>query len=247
MKILPVETEYIVDDEFVSLYERVSKLTCGSSHVDPQHYHIYPKCHLTIDNDDLLYYIYEITGDLGEDGNGEFTDPFKITLSDGRLMVKIGNIDSLLTALDLLEKENNNLVPILEYKRICCPFIDTEVHEWMMKGCPEIGISYKLNINRNDNSLSMLMISTDYIKINFLGFNPSFINIVHNITDERWIFIEDSEYLHINANGSADIRSSSCFYPKRTSPPQRMTSDLAGRAILLLFPIKSALYTCCDS
>lgn len=238
MKVHPAKTNYVVNGEFATMYERIVTLTCGSSHVNPHNYHIYPKCNVTLNNDKLVYYIYEITGDLGENayGDGYFTDPFKIVISNGDLIAIVGDLQSLFTVLDILEEEGNEMVSILEYKRIYCPFIDEVLHQWIMKGCPEIGLSYRLNINQTDNTLSILMISAEYIIINFLGSHTNFINIIHNNTDERWIFTRNSP-----------TNPTSCFYKTRSSCSQPMTPDLTARAVILICPIENALFTCYDT
>lgn len=247
MKIYPAKSNSIVSKEFIDLYERIVRLTCGSSDWNASYYHIHPECHLTLQESIPVYYIYEITGDLGDDDNDCERDPFKIILKHNALVAEIGDISSLNKVLDILErkKHDSGRSSILTYERQHCQFIEEEIHQWMMKGCPNVGLSYQLQVGIFSKKLSISEISTKNVIINFLGISNSIINIIDKLTGDQWTFTDDYNYANVYHNNFNYLQSSSSIYRSKdnnpSEPSQYVTSELEARALSLIGSVKELL------
>jgi hypothetical protein len=251
MEIYPANYNNIVSKKFVNLYKRILKLTVGASIYNPYYYHLYIKCQIQLQDDRLVYYISEITGETGEYCTTIPKNPFKIIVRDKELVPTVGSLSYLISALNTLEAEkylqDRNYRPslTLRYKQRFCSFIEKEIHRWVMKGCPNVGLSYQLNIVNNE--LSVLTISTKDISISLLGMSHRFISIIDRTTGDRWTFTNNPNYCYVYCASYSMLRiSSDCFTPFKTNIsgqctnnfiPHFVTPDLKARAKKLLIPL----------
>lgn len=263
MEIYPAKPNNVVSEDFVNLYNRMIRLTSGSSICDPYYYHIYVKCQIKLQDGWLVYYINEITGDSGEYFNHGSRNPFKIILNDKKLVALTGSLSSLIKALNILEvlrilrNKGAEQSTVLRYKPTSCSFIEKEIHQWVMKGCPNHHLTYQLNIVNNE--MSVLTISTADVSVNLLGISNRFINIIDKTTGDRWTFTDNPNYSHVYSQHYTLLRiSSDCFIPAKTTKsmklipmqsiqgnnntiPHFVTSKLKTRAKTLLLPLKELL------
>lgn len=257
MIIHPANPNIIVSEESASLYERILSLTAGSYHWNTLFYKIRPECGLMLHNNVLVYYIHKITGNLGKFSRfnrrtslDKYTvrEPFEIILKDRGLITTKGNVSSLVKALDMLEQTGYRIATStymnpVKYKPTSCSFIGKEVNEWVMKGCPDIGVSYKLNINSHTNELCISKLITPNVIINLIGLTDDFIEIIDRKTHESWIITNDPKYSRVRHEGCY-IWTSDCYHRESGSLSQHITAELRTEALDRINSIRLALLQC---
>ena len=257
MMIHPANPNSIVSHDFVDLYGRILSLTAGSSRWNTLLYHIHPQCHLTLHDNVLVYYIHQITGNLGKfskfsrrtiQDEYNVKEPFEILLKDRKLIAKTGSISSLIKLLDILEHRNDPLIASrymnpVKYRRISCSFIDKELHQWIMKGCPDIGVLYKLSINTNLNELYVSKLITPTVIVNLIGLTDNFIEVIDRKTHERWTVTNNQKYCSVR-DGNGYTLTSDCYYRDNGMLSQYITLQLRTELLNRINPIKLALSQC---
>lgn len=239
----PIEADEIVDSEFIDLYNRILRTTAGVSSWNSSLYYINPHCAVKKKDNILYYYIKSIEGHLGvlpklskrsylNDPNSKFYIKFK----DGKVVIKDGKLDSLLTILDIIEDRHKIVeVESLTYKPVHCNFIEEQVNNWVLNGCPDIGFDYTLHINKSTLSLANILLPD--IKVNFIGFEKSFIEIINRNSKESWVITDNPYYSTVYDKGQY-VKSSSSYRSGSNMSSQIITPDKVDNLNTLISKIR---------
>jgi hypothetical protein len=230
--ILPIKSSLLLTEEHRELYDRTVKLFGGESHWYDGYFHIYADTRLKIVNGVLMYYLDNIYGNYRR-------NPYHIVVQDGKLVALEGTLDLLSNVLTILESQGTTKPRILTYKRRTPRYITDSVHNWIIKGCPNIGLSYKLIVAKGKLSISSL--THRNVKLEFIGPSASYLTIIDGNTKRRWTFTDNYNYANVEVSGSRFLHAAPDCYSDGNGYSKYVTKELADEAVVILDPIKALL------
>lgn len=237
MVIYAMDSVYIITDEaHRNLYDRMMGLTSASSTWSIlKSYALYMDCRLTIGPDgSLVYFVDKIEGNLGHEEFDYWSprvDPFIIEIRDHQMIVVKGSIDTLGQVLDRLSM--NEPVPEflpgfpLIHEKNNSPYVSEVINAWVMKGCPEAGVIYRLHVNSfvytgEIYGLCVTHIKCDTVTLDLTGVVKESLHVKDKETGDEWAFTGSPNYTSNNCPICGRLVPDSCHYRKKLPiPPNR--------------------------